>query len=84
MLPEGFDEKVPLPIGLQLAEDVPFQGGDDVDDLLLQPLLVVGGRARRLGRGRLGVQSGGKSQNGQDRGKDSFLCFQDPDTPFFE
>jgi hypothetical protein len=40
--PKGLDEEVAFPVGLQLLEDLFLERRDDVDDLLLQPLLVKG------------------------------------------
>ena len=42
LLPESGREDIPVPVGIELQEDVPFLGCDDVDDVLLEPLAVLG------------------------------------------
>jgi hypothetical protein len=42
LLPERLDEDVPLPVGVELEEDVPLLRGDDVNHFFLEPFLVLG------------------------------------------
>ncbi len=48
VVPEGLDEEIALPVGLQLEEDLPFEGRDDIGDILIQPFLVGRGQGGRL------------------------------------
>ncbi len=69
VLPEGLDEDVPLPVRLELQEDVPLAAGDDVADLLVDPLPVSFGQdglvLARDGRGR---GQDGQEGDGRDPG----------------
>ena len=67
LLPEGLDEEVPLPVGLELQEDLPLRRSDDGGDLVLEPALIA---FRQLGLGvRLaaqGLRPGGQEEKGRD------------------
>jgi hypothetical protein len=71
MLPEGLGEEVPLPVGLELQEDIVFERGDDINDLLVQPFL---GAVRQLGLLRIRVGEGTEAEDGraQDEGRTMF------------
>jgi hypothetical protein len=49
MLPEGVDKEITLPVRLELQKNVPLYGGDNIDDLLVQPFLILGGELNFLG-----------------------------------
>ena len=65
VLPERFDEQVALPVGQELAKDLPLQRRDDIDDLLVQPFFI-GGREGDL----LGAEVCGENGEGGGRGDD--------------
>ena len=71
LFPEGLDEEVALPVGLELEEDLAFYGRDDVADLFLEPFPEIFRKLRLLsllggGGGRRDEESA-EEQDGKDR-----------------